>query len=73
MTLGNADDVPDQMVGVSGLQASTSVGSVDIVIDCTFDVTGTVLTSTAGSTSIYAWREVDPGVNNNWTEVDLAA
>jgi len=31
------------------------------------------LTSTAGSLNITSWQEVDPGVTNVWTEVDLAA
>jgi hypothetical protein len=31
------------------------------------------LTSNIGSLNITAWAEIDLGVNNVWTEVDLAA
>jgi len=31
------------------------------------------LTASLGSVNITAWQEIDPGVTNVWTEVDLAA
>jgi len=36
-------------------------------------VSGVQLTSSTGSPNITAWQEIDLGVNNIWTEVDLAA
>jgi hypothetical protein len=36
-------------------------------------LTGIGLTSNIGSLNITAWAEIDLGVNNVWTEVDLAA
>jgi len=36
-------------------------------------VTGNVLTSGIGSTNVTAWAEINTGVTNTWTEVDLAA
>lgn len=58
---------------VSGIQAAISVGSVTTKADANVTLTGLGLTATAGSTSIFAWREIDPNVTNVWTEVDLAA
>ena len=37
------------------------------------DVTGQSLTSAVGSPLIISWSNVDPGVTNTWTEVDIAA
>ena len=31
------------------------------------------MTASVGNTNITAWAEIDPGVSNNWTPVDLAA
>jgi hypothetical protein len=49
------------------LGEETTVANADV------DVTGIELTSSIGSTNITSWQEVDPGVTNVWTEVDLAA
>jgi len=49
------------------LGEETAVANADV------DVTGIELTSSIGSTNITAWQEVNPGVSNVWTEVDLAA
>jgi hypothetical protein len=72
-SVGEAQEIPDQIVGVSGIELSSSIGSVTIVGTAVVDVTGIELTSTAGSLNITSWNEIDPGVNNVWTEVDLAA
>jgi hypothetical protein len=61
------------MVGVSGQQLSGSVGSVSVTGIANIDVTGIQLTANLGSVNITSWQEVDLGVTNNWTEVDLAA
>ena len=72
-SLGTADEVPDQIVGVSGIQLSGSVGQITMTGDALVQPTGVQLTSSTGSPNITAWQEIDPGVNNVWTEVDLAA
>ena len=41
--------------------------------NATVDLTGIQLTGSLGSINITPWNEVDLGVNNTWTEVDLAA
>ena len=36
-------------------------------------VTGISAIISAGQVNVTAWQEIDPGVTNVWTEVDLAA
>jgi hypothetical protein len=73
LSLGQAAEIPGQKQGVSGLQLNSSIGSVTITGTGIVDITGIQMTSSVGNTNITAWAEVDPGVNNNWTDVDLAA
>lgn len=73
MTLGQHADIPGQIIGVGGLQLTSSIGSVVVSGTAGIDVTGIQLTTSVGSPIITAWAEVNPGVNNNWTEVDRAA
>jgi hypothetical protein len=62
------------MVGTTGQQLTSSIGSVGpITGTATVQLTGIVLTPSAGQLNINAWAEIDPDVNNVWTEVDLAA
>ena len=35
--------------------------------------TGIQMTASVGSPNITAWAEIDPGVSNTWSVVDLAA
>jgi hypothetical protein len=49
------------------------VGSVSITGGAVVDVSGIGLTANIGSVNVTAWSEIDPGVNNVWTEVDRAA
>ena len=56
----------------SQLQSSIS-GPQSITGDGLVELTGVQLTGSLGSTNITPWSEVDLGVNNTWTEVDLAA
>jgi hypothetical protein len=49
------------------------IGEETPIANANVDVTGIQLTSTAGSLNITAWAEIDPGVNNTWAPVDLAA
>ena len=73
MSLGQHADIPGQIIGVGGLQLTSTAGSVSVVGTAGVDVTGIQLTASVGSTNITAWAEINPGVNNNWTEVDRAA
>ena len=41
--------------------------------DANVTPTGIQLQSNTGSPNITSWEEIDPGVSNVWTEVDLAA
>jgi hypothetical protein len=71
--LGTTAEIPDQIVGVTGQQLTSGIGSVSIIGTGVVPVTGIALTSNIGSLNITAWAEIDLGVNNVWTEVDLAA
>ena len=73
MSLGQHAEIPGQIIGVSGQQMSSSIGSVTVVGTASIDLTGIQMTASVGNVNITAWQEVDPGVNNVWTEVDLAA
>ncbi len=37
------------------------------------DVTGIQMTASTGNANITSWQEINPGVTNVWTTVDLAA
>jgi hypothetical protein len=71
--LGTPAEIPQQIVGVTGQQLTSGIGSVSIIGTGVVPVTGIGLTSNIGSLNITAWAEIDLGVNNVWTEVDLAA
>jgi len=73
ISLGNPAEIPGQHMGVSGLQLQTSVGSVTATGQAGIDVTGIQMTASVGSTNVTPWSEIDTGVNNVWSEVDLAA
>jgi len=70
--IGTADGV--SVAEATGSQLQTSItGPQEINGNATVDLTGIQLTGTLGSLNITPWNEVDLGVNNTWTEVDLAA
>ena len=70
--LGTADAV--SVAEATGSQLQTSIsGPQSITGNATVDLTGIQLTGSLGSINITPWNEVDLGVNNTWTEVDLAA
>jgi len=50
-----------------------SVGSVTVVGTSVVQPTGISATISAGQANVTSWQEIDPGVTNVWTEVDLAA
>jgi hypothetical protein len=73
-SIGNQGPIPQNMVGAQGQELTSSVGSVGpITGTANVQLTGIVLTSSVGQLNINAWAEIDPDVNNIWTEVDLAA
>jgi len=49
------------------------IGEETTVANADIEVIGIELTSSVGSLNITSWQEIDPGVNNVWSEVDLAA
>ena len=57
----------------TGSQLQSSISGVTVTGTGVIDLTGIQLTGTLGSINITPWNEVDLGVNNTWTEVDLAA
>ena len=73
LTSSIGDVEQETRYAVTGIQMSTSVGSVTVTGTADIDVTGIQLQSNTGSPNITAWAEIDPGVSNVWTEVDLAA
>ena len=50
-----------------------AMGEENTVINVEVDVTGQALTTSISGVNISAWSEIDPGVANIWTPVDLAA
>ena len=74
LTLGTPAELPQQLVGVSGLTLTTTAGAITSVTGtANIDVSGIGLTPNIGSVNITAWSEINPGVNNTWTTVDRAA
>ena len=61
------------MVGVSGQALTMAMGEETPTANANVTPTGIALTSSIGSSNITAWAEIDIGVTNTWTEVDLAA
>ena len=75
MTLGQHAEIPGQIIGVSGLSITSSLGEEGpITGDALVIPTGhTIDRISVGSPNITAWSEIDLGVSNTWTVVDLAA
>ena len=72
-SIGEAEEIPGQIIGLTGLEVTSSIGSVTVSAQANIDVTGIELTLSVGSLNITAWQEIDPGVNNVWSDVALAA
>ena len=72
-SIGTPSEVPDQVIGVSGISMTSSLGEEGAVGEAKVIPTGIQFTSSVGSPNITAWAEINPGVNNIWTEVDRAA
>ena len=74
MSLGTHAEIPGQIIGVSGLSITSSLGEEGPVTgDAIVTPTGIQLTGSVGNVNVTAWSEIDPGVANIWTPVDLAA
>ncbi len=73
LTLGQHAEIPGQIIGITGLSMTASLGEEGATGTSVVTPTGQSLTASAGSVNIFAWSEIDPGVTNVWTEVDLAA
>ena len=58
---------------VTGVQMTLFLGEETPNANANVNVTGIALTTTLASPNITAWAEIDPGVTNVWTDVDLAA
>ena len=74
MSLGTHAEIPGQIIGVSGLSITSSLGEEGpITGDALVIPSGIQLTGSVGSPNITSWNEIDLGVSNTWTVVDLAA
>ena len=73
LSLGQAAEIPGQIIGVSGIELTSSIGSVTVVGTSVVQPTGISATFSVGQVNVTAWQEINLGVNNVWTEVDLAA
>ena len=72
-SLGTVEEIPGQIIGLSGFNLPTGIGSVTVTGTGKVNLTGIGLTGSIGTINISAWQEINLGVNNVWTEVDLAA
>jgi hypothetical protein len=70
-TAGQADQA--SKYPVDGIELTGSVGSVTVIGVANISVTGISASISVGSVAVTSWQEVNPGVTNVWTEVDLAA
>ena len=74
MTLGTHAEVPAMLVGVSGLSITSALGEEGpITANAAVTLTGIQFTGSVGNPNLTAWSEIDLGVSNTWTVVDLAA
>jgi len=73
LSLGTPAEIPGQLVGITGFNLTSAIGSTTSTGTANIPLTGIGLTANIGSTNVTAWAEIDPGVNNVWTEVDRAA
>lgn len=71
MSLGEESQV--SKYPVTGSTLSSSIGSVTLTIGADIDVSGITLSASIGNVAVTPWQEVNLGVSNVWTEVDLAA
>ena len=70
-SIGSAEQ--NTIYSVTGISMTMSMGEETPTANANVFPTGIQLQSNTGSPNITAWQEIDPGVSNVWTEVDLAA
>ena len=70
-SVGQVDAV--SVAEVCGIELTGSVGSVTVIGGAGIDVSGISATISVGSVNITSWNEIDTGVSNTWSDVDLAA
>jgi len=73
MTMSLGEEEQANVYPVTGSSMTGTVGSVTVVGEAGIDVSGIQMTGSVGSPLITAWAEIDLGVSNSWTVVDLAA
>jgi len=73
MTMSLGEEGQATKYPVTGSTMTSSIGSVTVEGTAGIDVSGIQMTASLGNPLISAWQEINPGVTNNWTEVDLAA
>ena len=70
-SIGQVDAV--SVAEASGIQLTGSIGSVTITGGAGIDVTGISASISVGTATTQGWNEINTGVNNSWSDVDLAA
>ena len=70
-SVGEVDAI--SVAEVSGIELTGSVGSVTVDAGAEVNVSGISASISVGQVAVTPWQEINPGVNNVWTEVDLAA
>ncbi len=70
-SIGSAEQ--NTIYPVTGVSMTMSIGEETPTADANVTPTGIQLQINTGNPNITAWAEIDPGVSNVWTEVDLAA
>lgn len=68
-TLGTIPEIPDQIVGFSGLSSSTSIGSIDLP-DQAVGITGLSMSLTFNPATTNVWMDVDTGTTRSYSNVD---
>ena len=73
LTFSIGEEEQASIYPVTGVQITSSIGSVTVIGESNIIVSGISATISIGNVAVTPWQEVDPGVTNTWSEVDLAA
>ena len=73
LTFSMGDEDAVSVAEATGSEATISIGSAEVIIGVSFNVTGISATISVGQVAVTPWQEIDPGVNNTWTEVNTGA
>ena len=63
----------NSIYSVTGISMTMSLGEETTQSNARVIPTGIQLQTSTGDPNITSWEEINPGVSNVWTEVDLAA